>query len=282
MNDGRGSIEPSQGRIDTPVTLQWIWIFTVATALLSAVFDYPIFGKAPLSDAAWGLLVVCWVPGALGLLSLIPISIRRVMRQSLTWPSVRFFMWAILFPLGYATLAYGGALLLGGCGFDWGRPFSWGLLGWPLLGRLLRSTGEELGWRGFLFPALRNRMTFGMASMVSGFIWAAWHYPAIALGNYNNGGILWFSLVSFTLMVMGMTVVISWLREVSGSVWPCALFHAVNNFYIQQVLDPRVVPNRITPFVTSEWGVALAMGCLIAGAVVYRFYRNQGFATEAR
>lgn len=261
-------------------TLRWIWIFTIATFVLSAIFDYPIFGKAPLSGSPWGWVAVCWVPGVLGLLALIPSDSREVMRTSLKWPLGRYFAGSFI-PVGYATFAYGGAILLGGCGFDWSRPFSWSVLGWPLLDRLFRSVGEELGWRGFLFPALRQRLSFGQASIVSGLIWAAWHYPAIAFGNYNNGGMLWFSLVTFTLMVLGMTFVISWLREVSGSVWPCALFHAVNNLYIQQILDPRVVPNRYTQFVTSEFGAALAIGCLLTGALVYWSYRHNVNITEA-
>jgi len=255
--------------------MRWIWTFVIATFLVSALFDYPIFGPAPLSDSAWGLLAVCWVPGLLGLLALARREAPHVLRRALGWAKGRYFAWAALIPVGYATLAYGVALTAGGCSFDWHRPFTWSLLGWPLLDRLVRSAGEEIGWRGFLFPALRQRMTFGRSAFLSGLIWAAWHYPAIAFGNYNNGGMLWFSLVSFTLMVVGMTFVISWLREISGSVWPCALFHAVNNFYIQQVLDPRVVPNRYTPFVTSEWGAALAVACLMAWAVVFKTYSGQ-------
>ncbi len=257
-----------------------IWVFTGAVFLLSAVFDYPIFRVAPLSDSTLGLVAVCWVPGAVGLLMWLSGRTRRVIKQSLEWPEKRYFLWGASLPLAYATVAYGGAWILGGCGFDWSRPLSWSLLGWPLFGRLLRSMGEELGWRGFLYPALRQRMTFRKSAILSGLIWAAWHYPAIAFGNYNNGGMLWFSLVTFTLMVLGMTFVISWLREASGSVWPCVLFHAVNNLYIQQVLDPRVVPNRFTPFVTSEWGTALAVGCLLAGAVVYKAYANPSLMEE--
>src|SRR5690606_10039592 len=43
--------------------------------------------------------------------------------------------------------------------------------------------GEELGWRGFLVPALRPLGTWP-ALLISGAIWGLWHAPVILLG-YN-------------------------------------------------------------------------------------------------
>ncbi|HBS06447.1 MAG TPA: hypothetical protein DEA96_15875 [Leptospiraceae bacterium] len=37
--------------------------------------------------------------------------------------------------------------------------------------------GEELGWRGFLYPALRQRIGWMGAALVVGVIWAVWHSP---------------------------------------------------------------------------------------------------------
>ena len=37
--------------------------------------------------------------------------------------------------------------------------------------------GEEIGWRGFLQPRLRSRMAVGIASIVTGVVWVAWHLP---------------------------------------------------------------------------------------------------------
>jgi membrane protease YdiL (CAAX protease family) len=40
------------------------------------------------------------------------------------------------------------------------------------------STGEELGWRGFVLPRLRTRLGSNGAALMMGLIWASWHLPA--------------------------------------------------------------------------------------------------------
>lgn len=39
------------------------------------------------------------------------------------------------------------------------------------------STGEELGWRGFLLPRLRARLGVTGAAVSMGLLWALWHVP---------------------------------------------------------------------------------------------------------
>jgi uncharacterized protein len=40
------------------------------------------------------------------------------------------------------------------------------------------STGEELGWRGFLLPRLRARIGATGGAIAMGLLWASWHVPA--------------------------------------------------------------------------------------------------------
>ncbi len=37
--------------------------------------------------------------------------------------------------------------------------------------------GEEIGWRGFLMPRLRARMSLPVAGVVTGIVWTLWHLP---------------------------------------------------------------------------------------------------------
>jgi hypothetical protein len=41
--------------------------------------------------------------------------------------------------------------------------------------------GEEIGWRGFLVLELAKRHSFAATAIISGFIWAMWHYPIFLL-----------------------------------------------------------------------------------------------------
>src|SRR5918994_846613 len=73
--------------------------------------------------------------------------------------------------------------------------FSWSLLA-TLFVALFLDVGavtEEAGWRGFAQPILQSRMTPLAATLVVGFLWGVWHFPArpdILLGAYGVGGVV--------------------------------------------------------------------------------------------
>ena len=101
----------------------------------------------------------------------------------------------------------------------------------PLI-NMIPAFGEELGWRGLLFPTLSERMSPRNAALASGAIWGLWHAPAIAMGhNYGMGyaGFPIAGIMTMTLMCTAMACWFSLLRQRSGSVWPCALAHGAFN-----------------------------------------------------
>ena len=102
---------------------------------------------------------------------------------------------------------------------------------------MIPAFGEELGWRGMLFPTLCERTSPRAAALISGAIWGIWHAPAIAMGhNYGMGyaGFPVAGILTMTVACMAMACWLSYLRMRSGSVWPCALahgsFNAIANF----------------------------------------------------
>lgn len=101
--------------------------------------------------------------------------------------------------------------------------------------------GEELGWRGFLVPELAKLMNFRSVVLISGLIWAAWHYPLIffaaELSEFSETP-LWFAVPSFTLVIVAVSVVFAWMRLASGSVWPAVILHGShNNFSLTYFAD---------------------------------------------
>lgn len=97
---------------------------------------------------------------------------------------------------------------------------------------MIPAFGEELGWRGMLFPTLSERMSERAAALVSGTIWGLWHAPAIAMGHNYGMGHASFpvgGILVMTLMCTAMGCWFAFLRQRSGSVWPCALAHGAFN-----------------------------------------------------
>lgn len=127
------------------------------------------------------------------------------------------------------------------------------------LGALFNSIlafGEELGWRGWLVPALRP-MGVWPALILSGVIWGVWHSPIVLLG-YNFGRT---DVTGVLFMIGGCIawgVLLGWLRLRSASLWPAVLAHG----------SPNAAGGLIVLFAASQPDLALAGPLGIAAWIV--------------
>lgn len=97
---------------------------------------------------------------------------------------------------------------------------------------MIPAFGEEVGWRGMLFPTLAERMSVRSAAVVSGIIWGLWHAPIIAMGHNYGMDYAGFPIAGILVMMLTCTAFGSFLailRLRAGSVWPCALAHGAFN-----------------------------------------------------
>ncbi|MCJ1713593.1 CPBP family intramembrane glutamic endopeptidase [Curtobacterium sp. VKM Ac-2922] len=86
------------------------------------------------------------------------------------------------------------------------------------------TIGEEIGWRGFLVPAL-SRFGTWPALIGSGVVWGLWHTPIILLG-YNFGRFDGLGVLFMVVACVLLGTVLGWLRLRTGSVWPAVFAHA--------------------------------------------------------
>lgn len=132
------------------------------------------------------------------------------------------------------------------------------------------AAGEEIGWRGYLVPALRQHYGFGATVLVSGIIWACWHMPLILFADYNSEAPKVYSLLCFTVMVIASGAIAAWLRLRSGSVWPAIALHATHNAVVQWVLDAMTDNHGKAAWFAGEFGVSLALAATLVAFLVIR------------
>lgn len=207
------------------------------------------------------------------------------------WSPVRFEVLAYVLPLLYATPVYLACWLLiphsfafgnfaAGLGTPYGFP-AWPrastvFLGLPVLATfgiirsLSRALGEEIGWRGFLLPRLTEKFGWKTGCLISGCIWAVWHYPLLLFADYNAGTPKLFAMTCFTVMVIGDAFQLGWLRLRSNSLWPCAMLHASHNLFVQAVFDGMTAPAGKALYLTTEFGAGLAITCAVTAYVLWK------------
>lgn len=135
----------------------------------------------------------------------------------------------------------------------------------PLLVNLCAAFGEELGWRGFLWPLLRGRFTFLLATVILTPIWLLYHVPGILAGVYGSLE----GLPAFAIALLGWTLFIGVVTDRSRSVWPAVLCHAAWNTYVETsftgVVEGMPMPAFIGAGLVGEFGWVPAIATLALG-----------------
>jgi membrane protease YdiL (CAAX protease family) len=246
--------------------------FALSAAPLAVIVSA---GSMKAAGMVW-VVFVMWSPGLAAIIT------QLVFHKSLRglgwgWGKTRYQALGYLLPLVYTSATYALVWLFGLGKISDRLPtgtarFLLIVFIGPVF-NMIATTGEEIGWRGFLVPELTKLIGYTGASLISGLIWAVWHYPGILFADYNNPGTpRWYSLLCFTVMIVGISFALSWIRLKSGSLWTAAVFHGSHNCYIQAVFDPLTVGAGITPFIIGEFGAGLALMGLV---VAYVFWRKR-------
>ena len=97
--------------------------------------------------------------------------------------------------------------------------------GFAVLGASFLALGEEIGWRGFLWPLLRGRLSYLRTSLIVGAVWWLYHVPFVLFGWYGTVG----GLPAFTISLAGFTLFVGVLTDRSKSVWPSIVAHGTWN-----------------------------------------------------
>lgn len=132
------------------------------------------------------------------------------------------------------------------------------------------SLGEELGWRGYLHSALIRGGRL-KTYLITGLVWAVWHYPLIFLtDSYNaDGNRLWTTLM-FTMTLISLSVILGEMRFRVGSVWPAALFHSSHNVTWGILGGMSVTSFPAVIYLAGESGLFPWLLYSLAAGILYR------------
>lgn len=254
-------------------SLRKIIAYLLLTFVLSSISYYFIISNDSLSYKG-GIFIVTlmWTPG-LSALILSLIMDRSLKPLGWKWGKTRYQLTAYLLPVLYAFIVYALVWLFIDGSFKPGD-FNQNLLPFFLSGTvmsLFTALGEEIGWRGFLVPNLyKYSGSFLKTGLISGVIWAVWHWPILLFADYNSGTNVYYALICFSLMAIGISFVMAWLRIKSGSLWTAMFLHASHNFYIQGYFDEVTRNIGSAKWITTEFGIGLAIVALIFAWFFYR------------
>jgi membrane protease YdiL (CAAX protease family) len=259
-----------------PLTpLRSILLFVLITFVLSAILEGIIASQGTL-DASGGMytLLLMWSPAAAALL------VRQIGRMpepviSRRLGSAGCLALGYLLPIGYGLVAYAAIWLTGIAPFQ--NKLTPQLIGFVLVGSvggIFSSLGEEIGWRGFLVPQLSRITGFVPTALISGAIWAVWHYPILLTTDYNHGTPGLYSLGMFTILVLGLSFIFTWLRLRSNSIWPAVLLHTSHNVFILHFFAPLTADTPLAPYFTGETGAALMVTSVLLAILFWRLSRK--------
>jgi membrane protease YdiL (CAAX protease family) len=135
------------------------------------------------------------------------------------------------------------------------------------------ALGEEIGWRGFLWPLMRRRLTFVASTAIMFVVWWIYHAVLIFAGWYGFFG----GIPAFTVGLLGFVLFVGVLAERSRSIWPSVLAHGSWNGLVQSYFSSSgAVEDRVytgSRYLLGEFGWLGAVGMVIlgVGAVWWHF-----------
>ena len=270
---------------------QSIAIFLSVLMVFSAFAYYAILKLNPTSIYVGALML------SPALAALITLKIKKRPFSHLPWrlKDVKYLTYGYLTPVFYISIAYIFIWVFGfGNFFDSNQILEWSkelgideshrsvvmivmislLATVGVVKNIGATLGEEIGWRGFFIFELRKIFTFKGVSIISGLVWSIWHWPVIYL-MYNGSGDLIFHIASFTIMILGMSVILAYYTFKSNSLWPAALYHSVHNIYIQKIFTPLTITNESSTYWIDEYGLMIPVITSIFGIYFWSKARKE-------
>ena len=179
-------------------------------------------------------------------------------------PNFRQAVWWVVLPVA-GTLITALACIIAGI-----SPYSlftivinnlplWGLH--LVLATLIIGFGEEMGWRGYLWPELLKTRKVRLAIPIMFVVWGLWHFPLLFNG--------YKFVIPFLILELSATVILAWIwQRVNGNIFVLAIAHGSIDFseffFEKQVLGS----GQHWDYILTMWGVLSLLYAAVAIVIV--------------
>lgn len=100
---------------------------------------------------------------------------------------------------------------------------------------MFSALGEEVGWRGALYPYLKEKLGVTKGRIVGGTIWGSWHWPVMILAGYEYGkeyiGAPVLGPIVFCICTVMMGILFDYVYEKTETIWLPSLMHGATNAF---------------------------------------------------
>lgn len=100
---------------------------------------------------------------------------------------------------------------------------------------MFAALGEEVGWRGVLYPYLKEKIGVTKGRIVGGVIWGSWHWPVMIFAGYEYGkeyiGAPVLGPIVFCLFTVMMGILCDHVYEKTETIWLPSLMHGATNAF---------------------------------------------------
>ena len=123
--------------------------------------------------------------------------------------------------------------------------------------------GEEFGWRGYMNDHMQPILGRIGTIIVGGILWGVWHAPLTVRG-HNFGtdypGFPYTGIIHMAMICTVFGILLMYVTEKTGSVFPAAILHAGMNFGRQPlILFQHHVEPEANPLGAQEWAAYLPL-----------------------
>lgn len=237
-------------KIRHPVTL-FCTANLLLVVLIAVIFslDYVPFQLAP---AILALLITGVSKGRSGICSLC----KKVKYER---TCAKWYLFALFAPFVFCAISYAIFSLAeyGSLSFpSFDRPLSSFALECFII--TMGSYGEEIGWRGYLLPELRQKHSFFSSTLIVGIIWDIWH---LRIG---------FGLPVFVVyltMVIELSLIFSWLsQKTENNILSVIILHGSFNLctllFYSHIFMSDSPKNNLMLLIYGSMAIILILPCL--------------------